>query len=320
MKKIFIIGSGISGLSSAHYLVSKGFNVTILDKGKYPGGRISTRRIQNFIFNHGAQFFTAKSENFSAVCQEAKNHGVLKKWITQKNKNVFIGFPDMREFCLWLAKDLKIYQSTAVNKIKFNKNIEIYTNHKIFFCDGIILTPPALQTSDLIKELDTKLSNKILDVSYFPCWSLMLGLNKKIGSQFNSIKNNYFDWIISENHKIDNFNLNNCLTLHASDNYSKKNINANKTKVMDELIIELCKIYNFNKSDFIYKNIHKWRFSQVENPFDVKESKVSKKLPLAISGDWCSTIFDNYVGKEQRIEDAFLSGIQSSQELIDNYF
>lgn len=320
MKKIFIVGSGISGLSSAHYLANKGFDVTILDKGKYPGGRISTRRIEKFIFNHGAQFLTAKSEKFREVCQKAQDDGVLKKWITQEGKNVFIGFPDMREFCLWLAKGLNIYQSTTVNKIKFNTKIEIYTYQKIFSCDGIILTPPALQTSDLIKELDTWLSKKILKVSYFPCFSLMLGLNKKIENQLNITKNNFFDWIISENYKVNNFTLDNCLTLHSSEDYAKKNINADKTQVLDELILEFCRIYNFKKTDFIYKNIHKWRFSKVENPFDVKESKVSKKLPLAISGDWCPPTLGNYVGKGQRIEDAFISGIQSSQELIKNYF
>ena len=67
MKNIIIIGSGIAGLSAANYLSSKNFNVTVLDKGKYPGGRISTRRGKDFIFNHGAQFFTAKSNEFKKI-------------------------------------------------------------------------------------------------------------------------------------------------------------------------------------------------------------------------------------------------------------
>ena len=51
MKKIVIIGSGISGLAAAKHFKPKNFNITVLDKGKYPGGRISTRKNKEFIFS-----------------------------------------------------------------------------------------------------------------------------------------------------------------------------------------------------------------------------------------------------------------------------
>ena len=40
MKRIVVIGSGIAGLAAAKHFHSKNFNITVLDKGKYPGGRI----------------------------------------------------------------------------------------------------------------------------------------------------------------------------------------------------------------------------------------------------------------------------------------
>ena len=39
MKKISIIGSGFSGLSSAAFLAKEGFDVTILEKNESVGGR-----------------------------------------------------------------------------------------------------------------------------------------------------------------------------------------------------------------------------------------------------------------------------------------
>ena len=50
MKRIVVIGSGIAGLAAAKHCNSKNFNITVLDKGKYPGGRISTRKNKEFIF------------------------------------------------------------------------------------------------------------------------------------------------------------------------------------------------------------------------------------------------------------------------------
>ena len=99
---------------------SKNFNITVLDKGKYPGGRISTRKNKEFIFNHGAQFFTAKSNEFKKICQLGVKDNVLINWNTLSKKDRFIGNPDMREFSYWFSKNLEIYQETLVESIEYN--------------------------------------------------------------------------------------------------------------------------------------------------------------------------------------------------------
>lgn len=70
-KKIAIIGAGVSGLIVAN-------EVTIFDKSRGIGGRMATRRVDNYHFDHGAQFFTAKSEEFKELCQKAKNDGIIE--------------------------------------------------------------------------------------------------------------------------------------------------------------------------------------------------------------------------------------------------
>jgi predicted NAD/FAD-dependent oxidoreductase len=40
--------------------------VTIFEKARGAGGRMATRRAEPFIFDHGAQFFKAKTGRFSA--------------------------------------------------------------------------------------------------------------------------------------------------------------------------------------------------------------------------------------------------------------
>ena len=69
--EIVIIGSGIAGLAAGQLLQKAGHNPLILDKGRRVGGRMSTRRAGEFLFNHGAQFVTARSVAFSAVCARA---------------------------------------------------------------------------------------------------------------------------------------------------------------------------------------------------------------------------------------------------------
>ena len=67
-KKVLIIGSGIAGIAASLKLKSYGLESTIVDKGNFIGGRIGTREEKvgknTYYFFHGAQFFTAKNNNF----------------------------------------------------------------------------------------------------------------------------------------------------------------------------------------------------------------------------------------------------------------
>ncbi|AFN73848.1 protoporphyrinogen oxidase [Melioribacter roseus P3M-2] len=52
-KKIVVLGAGISGLSTAYWLVKKGYDVTILETKNEPGGSMISRRLDNFLIDYG---------------------------------------------------------------------------------------------------------------------------------------------------------------------------------------------------------------------------------------------------------------------------
>jgi renalase len=57
-RTIAIIGAGISGLSVAYTLRTlKHLNVLLLEKSRGVSGRATTRRKDNFAFDHGANYF-----------------------------------------------------------------------------------------------------------------------------------------------------------------------------------------------------------------------------------------------------------------------
>ena len=72
-KKVLIIGSGIAGISSSLKLKTYGIDSVLVDKGRFLGGRISSREVKNIdnidYFFHGAQFFTARSYNFKKIIE-----------------------------------------------------------------------------------------------------------------------------------------------------------------------------------------------------------------------------------------------------------
>jgi predicted NAD/FAD-dependent oxidoreductase len=61
---VLIIGAGMSGMAAASELSRAGLRVMVVDKGRAVGGRMASRRIGEAVFDHGAQFITARSDQF----------------------------------------------------------------------------------------------------------------------------------------------------------------------------------------------------------------------------------------------------------------
>ena len=55
MKKVTIIGSGLSGISCAYHLKNKGYDVEIFEMKKYPGGRANSELVNGYTCDIGFQ-------------------------------------------------------------------------------------------------------------------------------------------------------------------------------------------------------------------------------------------------------------------------
>jgi protoporphyrinogen/coproporphyrinogen III oxidase len=52
-KKVTILGAGISGLASAHWLEKEGYDITILEQYSKPGGAMTTKFVDDFLVDFG---------------------------------------------------------------------------------------------------------------------------------------------------------------------------------------------------------------------------------------------------------------------------
>jgi renalase len=82
---VAVIGAGVAGAACAAALARAGHRVTVFDKARGPGGRMSTRRGQHadaqpMAFDHGAQYFTARDAGFQAVVQQGVQAGWVAPW------------------------------------------------------------------------------------------------------------------------------------------------------------------------------------------------------------------------------------------------
>jgi predicted NAD/FAD-dependent oxidoreductase len=106
-KKIAIIGAGLSGAILAQEL-SQFFDVVIFEKSRGIGGRTSSRRKDEFSFDHGAQAFCVRSKKFKDYLKSFIDTEIIAPWrgkiailesdkttLTNFNEEHFVACPTM---------------------------------------------------------------------------------------------------------------------------------------------------------------------------------------------------------------------------------
>ena len=77
-RHIAVVGGGMAGIACARTLVQAGHRVTLFEKSRGFGGRMSTRRTEFGGFDHGAQYFTVRDPRFAQALLTAQD--VVRAW------------------------------------------------------------------------------------------------------------------------------------------------------------------------------------------------------------------------------------------------
>lgn len=80
MNRVAVIGAGLCGAAAAARLVASDFQVTVFDKGRAVGGRMSSKRSESGYLDMGAQYFTARSTEFQSQVQAWLKAGCAQVW------------------------------------------------------------------------------------------------------------------------------------------------------------------------------------------------------------------------------------------------
>lgn len=80
MSRVGIVGAGLAGLAAGGALQAAGHEVVLFDKGRSPGGRMATRRIGGAVLDHGAQFFTVRTDALAARVAAWQAEGLVFEW------------------------------------------------------------------------------------------------------------------------------------------------------------------------------------------------------------------------------------------------
>lgn len=325
---IAIIGAGISGLTLTHKLKDHA-HITIFEKARGVSGRMSTRRAEPYFFDHGAQYFTVRSQRFKTFLAPLFEQGIIKEWLpkyveldnngnptnTENNTKKdpwYVGNPGMNAICKYLAKDLgpNIHVQTRVANLTQHDKWTLTDDkgNTLGNYDWVISTAPAEQSKDLLPSIFSRHKN-ITESKMLACCSLMLGFEKPLNLPFEAanVQNSDISWI-SENSGKPGRKSKYSLLIQSSHQWAEDHCDDDKDFILSHLINTTSKILKHDLSIADHKAMHLWRYAfaqQKETPSPLFDTS----LKLAACGDWC-------IGG--RVESAFESASELADKIIES--
>lgn len=170
--RIVVVGAGLSGLMAARQLVASGHKVTVFDKGRGVGGRLATRRIDAATLDHGAQFFTVRSEEFATHVNEWVAAGVAHEWCkgfaNEDGHSRYVGSRGMSGIAKHLAEGLDVRLEKLVFSLEqHNDCITVITDDgQRHDCDAVILTAPLPQSFSLLFGAGIEMPGELRTIDY----------------------------------------------------------------------------------------------------------------------------------------------------------
>ena len=327
MVKIAIIGSGLAGISTALLLKDQA-DITLFEKARGVSGRMSTRMADPYLFDHGAQYFTVRTDAFRSFVHPLLDAGVIARWNANyveldRNKIIkykdwakedprYVGVPRMNSVNKYLARNLKIKVNTKIKKLEKGATWSLLDDegNKYSEFDWVITAIPPRQVTELLPD-SFKYHEDIKKIEMHPSFSLMLGFKKELNIDFDAAKiiNSDVSWISIDSRKPFRNNYF-ALIAQSSAEYAAQNIRGDKTHVMEYLIQETSDVISQDLKGAVHKNIHGWLYANaVDEGKNVEFFDIDEKL--AVCGDWCCG---------GRVEGAFLSAYNLAKIFKEHYF
>ena len=328
---VAVIGAGISGLFAARTLTDHGLNVTVFDKGRGVGGRMSTRRVEGgTTFDHGAQYFTARDPRFIRYVDSWIEQGLVGKWPDPKLGNAqkivviengsikslsdsddrYVAVPKMNSICRYLAGGLNVQTQTRIGEVKpEGQGVELFDNagNSLGQFDRLIVSAPAFQTAELLTNFP-ELASAIAEIEMNPCWATMLAFEKPVTDQWVGafVHGSFLSWTArnstkpGRNHDVEH------VVLHANPKWTETHWDHDPVEVADMMLAEFWKAVGLSPVPPIHLQSHRWKYAIAVEPSQERCFADDAAVIIAC-GDWANG---------SRVEGAFLSGLAASGRIL----
>lgn len=302
--RIGIIGAGMAGLSCAVALRGQGHHLVLFDKGRGPGGRMSTRRIDTPLgeaaFDHGAQYLTARDPSFVMQVDRWAQAGHVARW-SPAGADGWVGTPAMNAPIRAMADDCDVRWNTAIEVLTHDGDWSIGGER----FDVAIIAVPAEQVVPLAVDHDAALVDAARSAVSDPCWTAMAAFDGLVPTDADRLGHGGILGSAVRNSAKPGRTGPEAWVLQANADWSRAHLEDDPEMVGHMLVEAFADRVGADMPAVIATRVHRWRYAKA-GALD-RGAFWNADIRLGACGDWL-------IGP--RIEAAWLSGHKLAQ-LVD---
>ncbi|AOM83905.1 NAD(P)/FAD-dependent oxidoreductase [Salisediminibacterium beveridgei] len=310
---IGIIGAGMAGLTAAHQLKQEGYEVTVFEKSTSPGGRMATRRVGNGRMDHGAVFFTVRTEAFQKQVDEWVNEGAARHWFGDDHPR-YVGTEGMNPLMKQYAKGLTIQLETKITDIQYedDKVMVADENGNRHLFDSVVLTSPLPQTIEVLngstlpisKDQRAELGKITFEPSYVGLFDLKFPVEiGEKGLLDDDLPKGILKIVANDQKGITDSPL---VSVYMDGEWTKSHDSESKADILSDILNRFRRAVPDQEVAIAAKQLKRWQYSQAEAFFPATYVKLDH-LPVYLAGDCFLDPDDEAAGS--RVESAYLSGV-----------
>ena len=301
--RIAIVGAGMAGLSCGQRLSRLGHEVRLFDKGRGPGGRMATRRMEDggttLHFDHGAQYFTARDPRFVEQVAHWEASGVAARWAAAGD-DAWVGTPAMNAPLKAMAGELGVQFGTRIEQLVRDGEgwqIDGEGAPDARF-DAVLVAVPAEQAGPLLQPHAPAMATLADQTASDPCWTLMAGFEAPLALVQDTLRQRGpIGWAARNNAKPGRAN-EECWVIQASPEWSRAHLEDYAETVAAALLAELAEANGGPLPRQLGATAHRWRFARSGTAGE--EALWDAEQRIGVCGDWL-------IGP--RVEAAYMSGL-----------
>ena len=309
--RIAIIGAGMAGCACGIRLREAGHAVQVFDKGRGPGGRMSTRRMDagdsSVQFDHGAPWFDVRDARFVRQIASWQQQGLVERW-PAAGQDAWVGSP---------AMNAPVRNMAALLGVHFNTRIECVARvSDAWFLhgagvptkgyDAVVIAVPAEQVAPLIAADAPQFAQAADSVVSEPCWTAMLAFESPLAFDPDTIgaTGPVIDRAVRNTSKPDR-GAPECWVVQASADWSRENLECDAHFVVQRLRDALVTAIGTELPAVLAGSAHRWRYARPASLGRQCEWDGTRRLGLC--ADWLTA---------PSVEGAWLSGTLLAQRMI----
>ena len=301
--RIAIVGAGMAGMSCGQRLSRLGHEVRLFDKGRGPGGRMATRRMEDggttLHFDHGAQYFTARDPRFVEQVAHWEASGVAARWAAAGD-DAWVGTPAMNAPLKAMAGELGVQFRTRIEQLVRDGEgwqIDGEGAPDARF-DAVLVAVPAEQAGPLLQPHAPAMARLADQTASDPCWTLMAGFEAPLALVQDTLRQRGpIGWAARNNAKPGRAN-EECWVIQASPEWSRAHLEEDAETVAAALLAELAEANGGPLPRQLGATAHRWRFARSGTAGE--EALWDAEQRIGVCGDWL-------IGP--RVEAAYISGL-----------